>query len=116
MIFDFKKAFDWCEQNLDFIRQAGKENAQLMLKLKTWDIMAEGFRSLYNECLKDMDIAYGTEVTRHKKLTIPPPIIKNLTKLFILASNQYSTGWFGRVFLSPIFNSHEIGAFSCCVQ
>lgn len=48
----FREAFIWCHDNLDFVREAGKQNAELMLQTKRWEIMAEGFRKMYRICLQ----------------------------------------------------------------
>jgi glycosyltransferase involved in cell wall biosynthesis len=48
----FREAFYWCRENIEFIRHAGKQNAQLLHDSKRWDIMAKGFRNLYKICLQ----------------------------------------------------------------
>jgi glycosyltransferase involved in cell wall biosynthesis len=48
----FREAFVWCRENIDFVREAGKKNADIMYKTKRWELMAEGFRKLYRACLE----------------------------------------------------------------
>lgn len=48
----FCEAFDWCRDNLDLVRKAGKENASLVYEKRRWEICAESFRNMYAEALK----------------------------------------------------------------
>ena len=49
---DFEEAFSWCGSNLDFIRRAGRGNAEKMLRQRTWPTCIPYFRRLFTETLE----------------------------------------------------------------
>lgn len=46
---EFKEAFEWCNENLDYIRQQGKKNAEEMFEKRRWEVMAENYRKMIKE-------------------------------------------------------------------
>jgi glycosyltransferase involved in cell wall biosynthesis len=50
-INDFQDAFLWCKNNLQFIREAGKKNSQIIYEKRRWEICAESFREAYRRAL-----------------------------------------------------------------
>ena len=49
----YQEAFNWCKNNLEYIREQGKKNAQEIYNTRRWDIMAEGYKNMYKECLNE---------------------------------------------------------------
>jgi glycosyltransferase involved in cell wall biosynthesis len=50
-IEDFKKAFLWCKENIQFVRDAGRLNSQIIYEKRRWEICSETFRKAYREAL-----------------------------------------------------------------
>jgi glycosyltransferase involved in cell wall biosynthesis/tetratricopeptide (TPR) repeat protein len=48
----FRKAFEWCRDHLDQVREAGHKNAQWMARTRTWDIVCEQWRSALHQALR----------------------------------------------------------------
>ncbi len=46
------EAFNWCKDNLEYIREQGKKNAKEIFKKRRWEVMAQGYKDMYKECLK----------------------------------------------------------------
>ncbi len=42
----FRAAFEWCSQNLDYIREMGLRNAEDMLHTRTWETVSEQWRQV----------------------------------------------------------------------
>lgn len=49
---EFKEAFEWCKENIDYIRQQGKKNAEEMYEKRRWEVMAENYRMMFREHLE----------------------------------------------------------------
>jgi len=47
----FADAFDWCEKNLDKVREAGKINACLMLAERPWNKLRSHYEIIFSEAL-----------------------------------------------------------------
>jgi glycosyltransferase involved in cell wall biosynthesis len=47
----FIKAFKWCSENIDFVREQGIKNAALVYEKRRWEVCAESFRLMYKEAL-----------------------------------------------------------------
>ncbi len=47
-IRDFREAFIWCENNLEFIREAGNKNAGEVLKTRTWSKVTPYFKNFFD--------------------------------------------------------------------
>jgi glycosyltransferase involved in cell wall biosynthesis len=54
-IEDYKKAFLWCEENIQFVRDAGRLNSQIVYEKKRWEICSESFRKAYRSVLLSID-------------------------------------------------------------
>lgn len=52
----FLEAFRWCEKNLDFIRQAGKKNAELIKDKRSWKSTSVFFENVFDEVLNESKI------------------------------------------------------------
>jgi glycosyltransferase involved in cell wall biosynthesis len=50
-IEDFKRAFSWCEENIQLVREAGKLNSKIAYEKRRWEICSESFRKAYREAL-----------------------------------------------------------------
>ena len=48
----FKEAFEWCNDNLEYIREQGKKNAEEMYSKRRWEIMADNYRMMLRKHLK----------------------------------------------------------------
>lgn len=46
---EFRQAFTWCKENLDYIRKQGRSNAQEMYDTRRWDFMANNYRNMFRE-------------------------------------------------------------------
>lgn len=63
----FRKAFKWCEENLDFIRNIGKLNAQI-IERRRWDIIVQNFKDVFDNTIsylqrpkfRNDDVSYDT--------------------------------------------------------
>jgi glycosyltransferase involved in cell wall biosynthesis len=51
-IENFREAFTWCQNNLRFVREAGRENSRLAYEKRRWEVCAESFRTVYREALR----------------------------------------------------------------
>jgi|GEM_PF-6745829 hypothetical protein len=47
----FREAFDWCEANIDLVRNAGRQNAELLRETRTWEKIMPGFSERLEEVL-----------------------------------------------------------------
>ncbi len=47
----FEKALDWCAQHLDEVRQKGQENSSQIRSLRSWGVVADRFRSVFDETI-----------------------------------------------------------------
>lgn len=43
----FREAFDWCEENLEYIRMQGRKNAEEMYNTRRWELMSENYRKMF---------------------------------------------------------------------
>jgi len=50
----FAESFAWCEANIDRVREAGRENARLMLRERTWDVCAPFFGEVLAEVYEEV--------------------------------------------------------------
>jgi glycosyltransferase involved in cell wall biosynthesis len=50
-IDSFREGFAWCESNLEKIRAAGAQNAELVQQTRNWDLCAEQFRMVFRSAL-----------------------------------------------------------------
>lgn len=48
----FRNAFEWCENNLDMVREAGKANAERMLAERTWNKLKPFYVSIFADVLR----------------------------------------------------------------
>lgn len=48
----FHEAFHWCEKNIEFIRSMGKNNADYMIRERTWKAMAPYFKKVFIDTLE----------------------------------------------------------------
>ena len=48
----FRAAFQWCEENIDFVRKAGLNNAARMANERSWSAMSPRFKELFLDVLK----------------------------------------------------------------
>lgn len=57
----FKQAFRWCEENLDYVRKAGKDNQELIHSTRTWRHSAKQFEEIILDILdqKNRGISVG---------------------------------------------------------
>lgn len=44
----FRTVFDWCNKNIDLVRERGLTNADLMLKTRTWELVAPNFLRFFS--------------------------------------------------------------------
>jgi glycosyltransferase involved in cell wall biosynthesis len=51
----FCKAFKWCEQNIEYIRNVGKENSDYAKKQRSWDITAPYFKAVFDHTLANAE-------------------------------------------------------------
>ena len=49
----FREAFEWCEKNLDRVRQAGEANASQMRNERRWDLVAPHFKKAFDSALAE---------------------------------------------------------------
>lgn len=49
---DFVSAFAWCQENIDTVRMAGKNNSKLIYEKRRWEVCAESFRLGYRRALE----------------------------------------------------------------
>jgi Glycosyl transferases group 1/Polysaccharide pyruvyl transferase len=47
----FREAFDWCEANIELVRNAGRQNAELLRETRTWERIMPGFSERLEEVL-----------------------------------------------------------------
>lgn len=45
----FREAFSWCEQNLEYVREQGKKNAEEIFNSRRWEVMSENYRKMFRE-------------------------------------------------------------------
>ncbi len=50
----FREAFQWCNENLDYIREQGKKNAEEIYHIRRWSVMAENYRLMFREHLQNI--------------------------------------------------------------
>ncbi|HZR19383.1 MAG TPA: polysaccharide pyruvyl transferase family protein [Verrucomicrobiae bacterium] len=50
----FQAAFQWCKQNLEYVREMGVLNAQAMLQTRTWDRVSGLWRAVLRESLQNL--------------------------------------------------------------
>ena len=48
----YQEAFEWCKNNIEYIREQDKKNAHEIYETRRWEIMAQGYKKMYLECLK----------------------------------------------------------------
>lgn len=48
----YQEAFKWCKDNLSYIREQGKKNAKELFETRRWEIMAQGYKAMYEKCLQ----------------------------------------------------------------
>ena len=48
----FRDAFEWCLQNTDHVRAAGRENAGAVGESRNWHAMAAAFRDVFRNALE----------------------------------------------------------------
>ena len=48
---EFKEAFLWCKENIEFIRKQEKKNAEEIFERRRWEIMAENYRQMFRKHL-----------------------------------------------------------------
>jgi hypothetical protein len=44
----FREAFRWCSDHLEPLRQAGRDNARMLLETRTWDLVAPQWQQLFD--------------------------------------------------------------------
>ncbi len=49
----FAEAFAWCRANIDHVREAGRRNAQRMLKTRTWERVAPGWGDVFDRVIAE---------------------------------------------------------------
>ena len=47
----FVEAFRWCNENLDYVRKQGKENAKEIYEKRRWSVMEENYRKVFRKCI-----------------------------------------------------------------
>ena len=47
-----EEAFEWCKENLRYIREQGKKNAKEIFEIRRWEVMAQGYKAMYEKCLQ----------------------------------------------------------------
>jgi hypothetical protein len=47
----FREAFDWCAGHLEEVRLQGRQNAEELPTRRSWDVLAAGFRAVFEETL-----------------------------------------------------------------
>ena len=50
-IHAFQEAVIWCENNLEYVRAQGAENAERMLRSRAWDVVIDDWRIMYQAAL-----------------------------------------------------------------
>ncbi len=73
-ILAFTKAFEWCDNNLDYIRATGESNSIFIRSHRDWDLMAPKFDSLFSaalekDCTDDIQLFKTIPI---KRIAIPP--------------------------------------------
>lgn len=48
----YQEAFEWCKENLRYIREQGKKNAKEIFEIRRWEVMAQGYKAMYEKCLQ----------------------------------------------------------------
>ncbi len=48
----YQEAFEWCKDNIEFVRRVGQENAKWAFDNKRWEVMAQGYKAMYEKCLQ----------------------------------------------------------------
>ena len=48
----FRRAFEWCENNVDYVRQAGLWNAGEVLRTRTWDEVSVQWREVFRHAYR----------------------------------------------------------------
>lgn len=71
----FKNAFDWCEQNIEYVRKKGAENALFMLREREWSVCAQFFKYAFENTLhknssillRNDDVSFDTNMDNFRK-------------------------------------------------
>lgn len=74
-INSFRKAFEWCSQNLDYVRSLRAFNSHLIRDTRSWDKCAERFAELFDYALAKLD---GPPSLQPDPLPEPANMLKNL--------------------------------------
>lgn len=53
----FRKAFAWCQDNLDFVRRAGLENAELIRRERSWQVVSQQFAEVVSAILEEVGVS-----------------------------------------------------------
>lgn len=51
-IDEFREAFSWCRENLTYIRQQARKNAEELYEKRRWEVMARNYRDMFRAHLK----------------------------------------------------------------
>jgi glycosyltransferase involved in cell wall biosynthesis/SAM-dependent methyltransferase len=77
---EFRRAFNWCEHNIEYVRSAGESNSRKIIEERDWSKMIGAFDTLFMEALKESNhnTQYNFKKSDHMTINIPPEPGRNM--------------------------------------
>jgi polysaccharide pyruvyl transferase WcaK-like protein len=90
----FRAAFQWCAANVERVREAGRQNAETMLRTRAWSQLAQQWREVFRHAHQALTVTNASS-NRTTQLTPAPSTFPNRPKslaLFSAAVNGDNSG------------------------